>query len=230
MPNDRDPLSLGDLEPVAISAAVEQRSKIKVKPPSELDLKKEERLSKREERLATGKPPGFAPPPPGPSVMPVDPSPLLDKIAAYKERFTHLKSRNSKLSAKSSIEEIEDELHYLELQLGSSKDGSLAQMMFVSSMSGIETVTRDYYNPLGLNLTGLGAVAKDNVSEVADILDELMIKYSAGFYMQPEYRLALAMAGMIVTVHSANSGDPRVAEAVRKMNSVANPPVGSESM
>ena len=230
MPSDRDPLSLGDLEPVAISAAVEQRSK--GKKPSELDLKKEERLSKREERLATGKPPGaaHAPPPPGPSVMPVDPSPLLDKIAAYKERFTHLKSRNSKLSAKSSIEEIEDELHYLELQLGSSKDGSLAQMMFVSSMSGIETVTRDYYNPLGLNLTGLGAVAKDNMSEVSDILDELMIKYSAGFYMQPEYRLALAMAGMIVTVHSANSGDPRVAEAVRKMNSVANPPVGSESM
>ena len=225
-----DPLSLGELEPVAISTAVEQRSKGKVKPPSELDLKKEERLSKREDRLAGGKAPAPAQPPPGPSVTPVDPSPLLDKIAAYKERFTHLKSRNPKLSAKSSIDEIEDELHYLELQLGSSKDGSLAQMLFVGSMSGIETVTRDYYNPFGLNLTGLGAVAKDNVSEVSDILDELMIKYSAGFYMQPEYRLALAMAGMVVTVHSANSGDPRVAEAVRKMNNVAKPPAGSESM
>jgi hypothetical protein len=230
MPSDRDPLSLGELEPVALSAAVDQRAKGKVKPPSELDLKKEERLSKKEERLTSGKASAPAQLPPGPFVAPVDPSPLLDKIAAYKERFAHLRSRNPKLSAKSSIEEIEDELHYLELQLGSSKDGSLAQMLFVSSMSGLETVTRDYYNPLGLNLTGLGAVAKDNVGEVSDMLDELMIKYSAGFYLQPEYRLAIAMAGMVMTVHSANSGDPRVAEAVRKMQNVAKPPAGSESM
>lgn len=226
---DKDPLSLSELEPSVINAAVEQRSKSKVKP-NELDQKKEERLMKREERLAGGKAVAPAQAPPGPSVLPVDPSPILDKIAAYKERFPHLRSRNPKVSAKSTIEEIEDELHYLELQLGSSKDGSLAQMLFIGTMSGIETVTRDIYNPLGLNLTGLGQVAKDNVSEVSDVLDEIMIKYSAGYYIQPEYRLAVAMMGMVITVHSANSGDPRVIEAVRKMQRVANPPAGHESM
>jgi len=231
MSKDKDPLSLGDLEPSAINAMVSERSKGKVKPPSELDMKKEERLSKREERLSVvGKAPAPTAPPPGPSVEPVDPSPMLDKIAAYKERFKHLKSRNSKLSAKSSIEEIEDELHYLELQLGSSKDGSIGQMLFVGSMQGIETVTRDYYNPLGLDLTGLGAVARDNISEVSDILDELLIKYSAGLYVQPEWRLAMAMTGMIVTVHAANSGDPRIAETVRKMNAQVKPPSGADSM
>jgi hypothetical protein len=45
---------------------------------------------------------------------------MIDKINAYKERFPHLKSRNSKLTPKSSYEEIEDELHYIELQLGTS--------------------------------------------------------------------------------------------------------------
>ena len=228
MPKD-DPLSLGELEPVAIQNAVIERSKSKIKPPSELDLQKEDRLQKKEARISAGKAPATDKPPPGPPVTPVDPSAILDKIAAYKERFSHVKSRN-KVSAKSSIEELEDELHYIELQLGSSKDGGLAQMLFVGSMSGLETLTENHYNPLGLRLSGLGQVAKDNVADVQDILDELLIKYSAGLYLQPEYRLALAMGMIIVTVHSANSGDPRVAETLKKMNQVAKPPAGAENL
>lgn len=225
----KDPLAMGDLEPSAIASAVESKSKAKVKPPSELDMKKEERLAQKEQRLATGKANATAAAP-SPSVLPVaDPSLLLDKINAYKERFPHLRGRN-KISAKSSIEEIEDELHYLELQLGASKDGSLGTMLFVGSMVGVETFSRDYYNPFNLKLNGLGQVAKDNIGEFQDIIDELMIKYGAGFYMQPEYRLVLAVSALVLTVHSANSGDPRVGETLKKMNSVAKPPTGSENM
>lgn len=224
--SNRDPLAMGDLEPAAISAAIESKSKGKIKPPSELDLKKEERLSQKEQRLASK-----IVVPPGPPVKPVtDPSPLLDKINAYKERFPHLKSRNAKLTAKSTIEEIEDELHYLELQLGSSKDGSMGTMLFVGTMVGLETLTRDYYNPLKLNLNGLGQVAKDNIGEFQETIDELMIKYGAGFYMQPEYRLVLAVGALVMTVHSANSGDSRVGETLKKMSSAAKPPAGAAGM
>jgi hypothetical protein len=222
-----DPLALGELEPSALASAVEAKSKGKVKPPSELDLKKEERLAQKEQRLATGKANAAS----GPSVTPVmiDPAPLLDKIAAYKERFPHLKSRN-KISAKCSIEEIEDELHFLELQLGSSKSDSFGSMVFVGSMVGLETFTRDFYNPLNLKLNGLGQVAKDNVKEFQDVIDELMIKYGASFHMAPEYRLVLSVGALVMTVHSANSGDPRVGEALNRMKSVANPPKGYEGM
>ena len=44
---------------------------------------------------------------------------FLDKIGAYKEDFPNLKSRN-KVGPESTPEEIEDELHYIQLQLGSS--------------------------------------------------------------------------------------------------------------
>ena len=40
-----DPLALVDLEPSAISAAIESKSKSKLKGPSELEIKKEERLN-----------------------------------------------------------------------------------------------------------------------------------------------------------------------------------------
>lgn len=219
---------MGDLEPGAIAAAVDAKSKsAKVKPPSELDLKKEERLMLKEQRMNVPKAAAASGPPvvPGP-----DPSQLLDKINAYKERFPRLKSRNPKITAKSSVDEIVDELHFIELQLGSSKDGSMGTMMFVTTMAGVETITRDYFNPLGLRLNGLGQVAKDNVAEFQEVIDELMIKYGAGFYMQPETRLVLAVGALVMTVHSANSGDSRIGDTLKKMNSAAKVPAGSEGM
>lgn len=225
---DRDPLALNELDPTAIAASIEAKSKGK-KQPNELDLKKEERLAQKEQRLNSGK----AVAAPGPSVAPmsapIDPAPLLDKIAAYKERFPHLKSRN-KITAKCSIEEIEDELHYLELQLGSSKTDTMGTMLFAGTMLGLETFTREVYNPFNLQLNGLGKVAKDNVAEFQDVIDELMIKYGASFHMAPEYRLILSVGALVVTVHSANSGDPRVGETLKRMQGAAKPPVGSEHM
>ena len=106
----------------------------------------------------------------------------------------------------------------------------MGTMMFVTTMAGVETITRDYFNPLGLRLNGLGQVAKDNVAEFQEVIDELMIKYGAGFYMQPETRLVLAVGALVMTVHSANSGDSRIGDTLKKMNSAAKVPAGAEGM
>jgi sugar/nucleoside kinase (ribokinase family) len=45
-----------------------------------------------------------------------------------------------------------------------------------------------------------------------------MIKYGAGMYMSVEMRLAIAIGATVLTVHGANSGDPRIAAALEKMN------------
>jgi hypothetical protein len=220
-----DPLVMGGLDPGNISAVIEEKSKARIKPPSELDLKKEERLAQKEQRLTASKERAAAASASGPSVTPdpIDISRLIDQITSYRERFPHLKSRN-KISAKSAPEEIEDELHYIEIQLGSGKEKGLAATLFTGSMTALEAFTRDVYNPLNLKLTGLGQVARDNISEMQDVLDELSIKYGSGFYMQPETRLILGIGALIMTVHSANSGDSRVGEALKAMNRRANAP------
>jgi len=222
-PQNNDPLELGGLEPAVIEQKVESKKTKPGKAPTELEAQKESRLAAREKRLGTGAPgpapvssdpKSFAPPPQEPEL---DKSALLDKVLAYRERFPHLKKRNN-VSVKSSADDILDELHYIELQLGSRQDGSVGAMVLHGSMVAVESLTRDVWNPLSLNLNGLAKVTKDNMGEFQPILDELMIKYGAGMYMSPETRLVLAVGAMMVTVHSANNGDPRIAQALEKMN------------
>ena len=157
-----------------------------------------------------------------------DKSHLLDKIQAYRERFTNLKSRN-KVSAKSSIDEIADELHYMEQQLG-QKEGHMGHHMFILALSGVEELTTKHYNPLGLNLMGLSKVANDNSDQFAPILDELFIKYATNMYVGPEMRLVMATATLVYTVHAANTGNPTVARAMEAMSKPANPPASAKDL
>jgi len=169
------------------------------------------------------------PPPPPPPVSVEEKSALLDKLGAYRERFPHLKKRNN-VTVKSSADDIEDELHYCEMQLGSRQDNNIGGMILHGSMLAIETVHRDVYNPLGLNLNGLAKVTKDNMAEFQPIVDELVIKYSTGLYMGPEMRLVLAMGALVMTVHGANSGDVRIASALEKMNTGVKVPAGADDL
>ena len=226
-----DPMELGDLDPMRIAEVVESK-KVKPKPPpTELERKKEERLNAKEARLAKGlgePPAGPAPGPPPPPMPEVDKSVLLDKLGAYKERFPHLKKRNN-VTVKSSVDDILDEIHYCEMQLGSRSDGSMGCMVLHGVMLGVETVTRDVWNPLSLNLNGLARVTKDNMDEFQPLVDEMMIKYGAGMYMSVEMRLALSLGALVMTVHGANSGDPKIAAALEKVNaSVRNPQKGKD--
>ena len=224
-----DPLSLSDLNPNKIAAEVAEK-KIKKKPEStEAELKKEERLMLKEKRMNAPFAASATPPPPPPPVSVEEKSALLDKLGAYRERFPHLKKRNN-VTVKSSADDIEDELHYCEMQLGSRQDNNIGGMILHGSMLVIETVHRDVYNPLGLNLNGLAKVTKDNMAEFQPIVDELVIKYSTGLYMGPEMRLVLAMGALVMTVHGANSGDVRIASALEKMNTGVKVPAGAEDL
>ena len=216
-----DPLLLGGLTSDALEPVIEEKKK----RGNPIAAKNAETAAKREERLQTsGR--ASSKPPPEPEPPPVkDRSALLDKIGLFRERFPHLKSRN-KVSARSAIEEIEDELHYIEQQLG-SRDGHIGGQMLCLVMTGIEEASK-HYNPLNLNLAGLGAVTRDNQDQFMPILDELFIKYGAQMYVGPEMRLAMTMATMIYTVHAANSGNPQLAAAFKKAAASANTSKGKD--
>jgi hypothetical protein len=225
-----DPLGLAELSVDALQPKIDAKN-AKTKPSSELEMQKEARLAEKEKRLtmktaAKAAPPEAPPPAPPPQQ---DRSVLLDKIGAYRERFPFLKKRNN-VTAKSTIEEISDELHYCELQLGSQNTShQLSSTVLYGTMAGIETLTRDYWNPLGLNLNGLGMVTQQNMDQFQPILDELMIKHNAGTYTSPEWRLALAMGATVLTVNAANS-NPEMAQAVKAMNQAVTPPPGGKDL
>jgi hypothetical protein len=230
MSASNDPLGLAGLDPLVIQAKSDAK---KVKPISELEQQKESRLVEKEKRLAQPRPlpmpPPAKPPPDTPPPPKVDKSLLLDKIAAYRERFPHVKKRNT-ITLKSTIDELFDEVHYIELQLGSSGGtSSIASTVFVGSLIGIEKFTEHYWNPLGLNLSGLGTVAKQNSAEFQPILDELMIKYHAGTYTSPEWRLVLMVGATVLTVNASNN-DPELARAVQSMHEAVSAPKGAKDL
>jgi len=141
---------------------------------------------------------------------------MLDRIGAYKERFKQLKSRN-KVSGKSSYEEVADELHYIEVQLGQGDTNNAGCLALIGLCYGAEALTNEW-NPLNLRLQGLGATVKENTDQFESVVDELMIKYGASLYVCPEMRLAMLLSATVLTVHATNSGDAGLAVALDKMN------------
>ena len=225
MPEIYDPLNLIELDPVMLSAAQEERVAAKKKggaSSSKAPSEPKEMKKQKEVVAAMAETPQELPPPPSPEELRV----MLDKIGAYKERFPNLKSRNKKLS---TPEEIEDELHYIQLQLGSStQSGNFGALALCTAMTCLERST-EFYNPLNLDLRGLGAVTKQNMHEFQPIIDELMIKYNTGLYAPPELRLAMAIGATVLTVHAANQ-TPEVAKAVRAMHKTVSQPPGADAM
>jgi hypothetical protein len=134
---------------------------------------------------------------------------MLDKIGKYRDRFPKLKKRNGTLTIKSGLIELYDELHFIEQQLGKDETamGALkpANMCFVSSMYGIEMMT-NHYNPLNLQLKGLGNTAQASIKSFEPLLDEFMIKHSMDMTASVEFRIVMMVVTTVATVHMANSG------------------------
>jgi hypothetical protein len=195
---------------------------------------------KKKGKQAPAPPKAAKPPvkPPMPPVRPTAPPPvdksmsleekthLLDLITAYRERFSFLKKRNA-VSVKSTDDELRDELAYTETQLGSRKESGAAGTVLCTALTSLEVVTRDHYNPLGLDLSGLGQIARENMTDIQPLLDELTIKYSTGMSMCVEVRLAMSLGVLVYTVHSANTGNAKVAEVLSKVSKPIKVPKGS---
>lgn len=227
---NKDPLELGALEPARIDVEIEKKKK--PKPMSEAEIQREERLLQKEKRLSSKSKDIETPTTQVQVEAPLpeyDKSALLDKLIAYRERFPHLKKRNN-CTIKSSADDIIDEIHYCEMQLGSRNDSNFGAVLLHGAMVVVESINRDVWNPLGLNLNGLARVTKDNMDEFQPIVDELMIKYGAGLYVGPEMRLVLALGAVMMTVHGANSGDARIAVALAKMNDTVKVPSKSKDL
>ena len=84
---------------------------------------------------------------------------------------------------------------------------------FVACMYGLEYGCNEF-NPLGLNLTGLGQTAQMNMDAFQDTLDELAIKYGMKMAVGVEMRLALMVGTMVLTVNEANNGGGAITKAV----------------
>jgi hypothetical protein len=171
------------------------------------------------------------PAPPEPEPMSADArSRAIDRVGAYRERFPWLKKRTASITAKISDDELLDEIHFIEMQLGSkNQDSSFGLTLFTSAMSGLEMSTK-VYNPLGLQLDGLSQVARDNSDQFKDVIDELLVKYTTGVYLSPETRLVMSVGALVMTVHAANSGDPRIKEALSRVGSTVKAPNGTEDL
>jgi hypothetical protein len=170
------------------------------------------------------------PPPPPPEMAMEEKTRFVDHITAYREKFPWLKKRNGNVTAKSGEAELRDEMHYIESQLGcKNQDSSFGLTCFTSAMTGLEMST-SVWNPLGLQLTGLGQIARDNSDQFKDVVDELLVKYTTGMYMSPETRLIMSVGALVMTVHAANTGDPRVKMALERMNVAVKVPPGAEDL
>jgi hypothetical protein len=134
---------------------------------------------------------------------------LLDKIGRYRERFPKLKKRNGTLTIKTSLLELLDEAHYIEQQLGREEGpgGALkpANLCFIATMHGIEQGAA-VYNPLKLQLSGLGNTTQQSIKQFEPLLDEFMIKHSMDMTASVEMRIVMLIATTVATVHMANSG------------------------
>jgi len=222
----QDPTDIGNLSVDAVgerkaiqaayAAASEQAAKQAKKPPPKPEPPKIV-------KPAPAKPVQMKPEPPPEQLK----TPLLDQVIRYRERFPQLKSRNRNLTVKSSMAEFEDELHYIEQQLGAEinapgQTGKLGNVGFIAAMSGLEYAT-DIWNPLGLKLQGLGTTTAASISTFEPLLDELIIKHGLDMTASVEWRLAMLVGSTVLTVHMANADDPAGKQLLAKLADAGKP-------
>ena len=187
---------------------------------------------KAEKQQAKLAPPSAARAPP--AQPPDDPhykATLLKRVAGYRQLNGALKPRHAKWCiVQSSQQEIEQEVRHLEDELGKGDTRSLGTHLLLTFMSGVETLTREVYNPLNLQLSGLADITRSKSAELAPLIEELMIKYDASLSVAVEWRLAMVLTQTVVLVHMANTGNLPLEKVLAASQRPIVPPNGAADL
>lgn len=150
---------------------------------------------------------------------------LLKRVEGYRKLKPGLKPcGRAWCTASSSMQDIEDEVASAQHQLGEQPTTGLATNFLVSSLAAFEVLTQTY-NPMALNLKGLGDFSKMKEAEFAPLVEEFMIKHGASLSLPVEVRIVMAIGSIVSLVHIANT-NPAVAEALANHVNAPAPPPG----
>jgi len=139
----------------------------------------------------------------------------LKRLAGYRQLRPDLKPNGRAwVTAASSMQEIEDDVANAQHQLGEQPTSGLGTQVLVNSLAAFEVFTQSY-NPMALNLKGLGDFSKMKEAEFAPLVEEFMIKHGASLSLSVEFRIVMAIGSVVSLVHIANT-NPAVAEALAK--------------
>ena len=154
---------------------------------------------------------------------------LLKRVEGYRKLKPGLKPcGRAWCTASSSMQDIEDEVASAQHQLGEQPTTGLATNFLVSSLAAFEVLTQTY-NPMALNLKGLGDFSKMKEAEFAPLVEEFMIKHGASLSLPVEVRIVMAIGSIVSLVHIANT-NPAVAAALATHVAPAPPPGVGQGM
>jgi len=150
---------------------------------------------------------------------------LLKRVEGYRKLKPGLKPcGRAWCTASSAMQDIEDEVASAQHQLGEQPTTGLATNFLVNSLAAFEVLTQTY-NPMALNLKGLGDFSKMKEAEFAPLVEEFMIKHGASLSLPVEVRIVMAIGSVVSLVHIANT-NPAVAEALANHVNAPAPPPG----
>jgi len=196
------------------------------KQRAETAAKAEARKAAKASKPAVVKPPASAPAPAAAADTEREAKhKLLKRVEGYRKLKPGLKPcGRAWCTASSAMQDIEDEVASAQHQLGEQPTTGLATNFLVNSLAAFEVLTQTY-NPMALNLKGLGDFSKMKEAEFAPLVEEFMIKHGASLSLPVEVRIVMAIGSVVSLVHIANT-NPAVAEALANHVNAPAPPPG----
>lgn len=108
-----------------------------------------------------------------------------------------------------TIPDAQEELAFVTLQLNKMKGMGMVNTMYYGLMNTLEAVMCYKYNPLGIQVQGLGKRLEARESELAPILVDIAVKYNLTMEANPLLQLLIVTGGIVKELHTENSKGQR---------------------